>query len=178
VQPHAHWLEAVERVRSRFKGKFTSFSDMSPDQIVTLTGLSHAEAQRAAQREFGEPVHWHGPDTELDAFIQSLLQQGARVLQGGRFLHVSGECNKGAALAWLHGIYRTHAGKNPVLSLAIGDSHNDIAMLEAAEHALVIRSPVHAPPPLRRDRNVTLSTLTGPLGWDEGVRQILKKLSR
>ena len=41
--------------------------------------------------------------------------------------------------------------------------------LEAADEALLIRSPVHDFPALQRDTGVMRSTACGPAGWAEGV---------
>ena len=90
---------------------------------------------------------------------------GATLLQGGRFLHLSGDCDKGRALAWLNRQYAMETGRNPV-TIAIGDSQNDAAMLEAADHALIIQSPSHPPPELKRHDKVLLSEAFGPQGWN------------
>ena len=62
-------------------------------------------------------------------------------------------------------------------TIAIGDSQNDTAMLEAADHALLIRSPSHAPPRLDRKDNVLLTEHFGPEGWNEGMRKLLQQLN-
>ena len=91
-------------------------------------------------------------------------------------MHVSGDCDKGRALLWLNAQYAKALGEMPV-SIAIGDSHNDAAMLEAADHAIIIRSPSHAPPGLSRGEGVLVTQGTGPVGWDEGVRKILETIN-
>ena len=174
--PRHHWLEIIADVSADFTGEFTSFDNLDSGQIVSLTGLSEAAAAQAARREFGEPVHWTGSDKGRQRFIQRLEQGGAHVLQGGRFLHVSGDCDKGRAMQWLNDLYGRQAeGKTPA-SLAIGDSQNDTAMLEAADCALIIRSPSHAAPTLLRSERTLHSSNYGPGGWDEGVRKILYAL--
>jgi len=177
-EPHVYWLGVLQQVSASLaaEAKFTSFSRMAMDEIVQATGLSTADASLARQREYGEPVQWLGNEEDRETFIAELQQMGARVLQGGRFLHVSGMCDKGTALRWLNEQYRRTANGKPPQSIAIGDSQNDVGMLEAADHALIVRSPVHAPPTLQRSKSITISTLTGPKGWDEGVQKILTKL--
>jgi predicted mannosyl-3-phosphoglycerate phosphatase (HAD superfamily) len=103
-------------------------------------------------------------------------QHGATILQGGRFMHVSGDCDKGRALRWLNAQF-AKAWDTPPVCIAIGDSHNDIAMLEAADHAVIIRSPSHEPPALARSDGVYLTEAFGPAGWDEGVRERLKTIN-
>ena len=77
------------------------------------------------------------------------------------------------ALAWLRSTFATAWGTMEIADLAAGDSGNDVAMLEAAQTALVIRSPVNAFPKLKRTGGVIYSTEVGPAGWAEGVGQWL-----
>jgi mannosyl-3-phosphoglycerate phosphatase family protein len=175
--PRAHWLEILAAVAAEFGGDFTRFTDMDTLRIASLTGLSIDAAARAARREFGEPVHWTGSDQARAMFIQALQQKGAHVLQGGRFLHVSGDCDKGSAMQWLQSQFGRQFDGNIPPSLAVGDSQNDAAMLEAADYALVIHSPSAAAPSLSRSGRILHSRIPGPAGWDEGVRRILHSLN-
>ena len=146
---------------------------MKEEVIAQVTGLSYEQAQQANKREFGEPISWLGVDKAKQEFIQWLEEQGGHVLQGGRFLHLSGPCNKGLALTWLSEEYARQDTLIHYKSIAIGDSGNDIAMLEQADLALIIRSPVHAPPKLKRTRGYFISEEFGPRGWNSGLRKIL-----
>lgn len=175
VPPSSHWLQLLAQVEARYPGCYRALSQLSADEIAALTGLPLEDAERAAQREYGEPLQWLGNEQQKIKFMAELVEQGAHFLQGGRFLHLSGECDKGRALRWLSQVYAELWQQQPT-SIAIGDSHNDIAMLEAADRALIIRSPVHAPPQLQRREGVLLSPAEGPQGWAEGLTQILQEL--
>ena len=76
-------------------------------------------------------------------------------------------------LAWLRSQYELQDGGQALQALAIGDGLNDYAMLEAADCALLIRSPAHEFPPLKRDSGVIYSKDFGPAGWAEGVARWL-----
>jgi predicted mannosyl-3-phosphoglycerate phosphatase (HAD superfamily) len=141
-----------------------------------MTGLSVEAAERANHREYSEPVKWLGDAGRRAEFVAALQARGAHPLQGGRFLAVAGDCDKGRALTWLRSVYQQASDLGPVHDLAIGDSGNDVAMLEAAETALVIRSPVNEFPQLKRNQGVIYSRLFGPEGWTEGVEQWLDSL--
>jgi predicted mannosyl-3-phosphoglycerate phosphatase (HAD superfamily) len=97
-------------------------------------------------------------------------------LIGGRFLHVSGQCDKGKAIQWLKRIYEHFCPDKCFTSLAIGDSQNDVAMLETADLALLIPSPVNALPSLKRHHDGMQAAHCGPRGWAEGVQQVLQQL--
>ena len=169
----AHWQSLINALHDEFTDSFATFEQLGVTGIMEKTGLDEASAKLAAQREYGEPVSWQGSESEKQKFIKRLQELGADVLQGGRFMHVSGKCDKGMALKWLTECYAKEKPETNFTSLAIGDSQNDIAMLEAADMALIIRSPVHAMPQLSQQQTVYKSQKYGPEGWVEGVENML-----
>ena len=175
----ARWLAVLDVLQAEYGDEFDSFCRMGVEGIVALTGLSDEEAALANQREFSEPVYWHGSDARRDAFVGELQSRGATVAQGGRFLGVTGACDKGKALQWLADATAACLGCEHIDTLAIGDSGNDVPMLEVADTALVIRSPVHEFPPLARGLGVGVmhSDKPGPDGWNDGVMSWLRERS-
>ncbi|MEH6606891.1 MAG: HAD-IIB family hydrolase [Pseudomonadales bacterium] len=175
-QPRVHWQHLLQQLPSNMQSNYRSFQSMGIRGIIDATGLSPEKAEQANQRLFSEPLLWQGSE-EVKANATTLLKQlGANVLQGGRFVHISGACNKATALNWLAALYQRNCSA-PISSIAIGDSDNDISMLEVADRALVIRSPAHTPPQLERSEQVYLSHAFGPDGWVEGIQFFLQEHS-
>lgn len=172
-----HWIALLALQETQFGGEFETFTSMGIEGIKASTGLSETAAHMANQREFSEPVRWIGSDERKKLFVHTLTQRGATVLQGGRFLHVTGACNKGKALQWLFEQYRCEAPDSSFLTIAAGDSDNDVDMLNAADCAVVIRSPVHEPPKTEHP-HIYLTRETGPQGWVEGVSWFLGAADR
>ena len=168
-----HWLELLEEAKLLFPESFSHFAAMKEEIISEVTGLELSQAVLANQREYGEPISWLGIDSAKELFVQWLEEKGGHVLQGGRFLHLGGLCDKGKALTWLSKEYNKQSKFKDCKSIAIGDSFNDVAMLEKADLALIIRSPVHSPPKLKRVRGFFVSDEFGPTGWNSGLRKIL-----
>ena len=107
--------------------------------------------------------------------MAEVKEAGMTTLQGGRFLHLLGNVDKGAAMLQLQGIYeQIHQKKIPVM--ALGDSANDIAMLENADIPVIVRSPTHGLPDLDTDKKVIISDQCGPEGWNSCVLTIVKKI--
>lgn len=167
------WLDLLAKLFEQFPEEFDHFARAGTAGIMRMTSLPESAAVQANQREYSEPVKWLGTPQRREAFITELRKAGASVLQGGRFLAVAGDCDKGRALAWLRELYRQSVPSQRVHDLAAGDSANDCAMLEAAETALVVRSTVHDFPPLQRSEGVYYSRDYGPAGWAEGVARWL-----
>jgi D-glycerate 3-kinase len=172
VESCEYWQSLLADLPEKFNDCYTSFAQSSIDDIMSMTGLNRESAICSSQRAYGEPLAWSGSEKDKLEFISLLNKRGATILQGGRFMHISGGCDKGQALQWLLEQYQHHAEKR-LTSIAIGDSQNDIQMLEKADIALLIRSPVHDLPTLERDNNLYISKTTGPEGWNEGVNYIL-----
>lgn len=174
--PRQQWLDLLAPLYDESPDDFDHFYNAGVAGIMRMTGLSEALAIEANRREYSEPVKWLGTETAKASFVTRLREAGANVLQGGRFLAVSGDCDKGRALAWLRDVYRGVDGGE--YDLAIGDSGNDVAMLEAAGTALLVRSPVHDFPTLERTASVIKSNGYGPVGWAEGVARWLQDLKQ
>ena len=172
--PRQRWVDLLAELSGQFHQEYDYFYRAGPVGIARLTNLSPAQAQQANQREYSEPVQWQGSPEGKAEFVAALEKRGASVLQGGRFLSVSGACDKGRALRWLRQLFQGAQPERDCHDLAIGDSGNDCAMLEAAETALLVRSPVHDFPPLQRTSGVMHSEGYGPAGWAEGVARWLQ----
>lgn len=168
-----YWLSLLEKVGKSFPDQFTHFSNMTIEEICDSTGLTEEAAQRAADRQYGEPVLWKGSDVEKARFVTELRLKGAKPLQGGRFVHVSGDCDKGAALQWMKSEFNRQYPDLECICIALGDGQNDIAMLEMADVAIRIRSDAHDLPVLNKQDAVFTSTKTGPAGWSECLEKIL-----
>lgn len=167
------WLALLAELFAEFPNEFDHFARAGIEGIVRMTNLSPEAAAEANRREYSEPVKWLGTAARREEFIARLGESGASVLQGGRFMAVAGDCDKGRALVWLRELYRQSRPDRACHDLAAGDSANDCAMLEAAGAALAVRSTVHDYPPLRRKDGVYYSKDYGPAGWAEGVARWL-----
>ena len=172
----AHWTAPLEQLRKQMPDSFTDFATAGVEGIARMTGLNLEQAAMANDREYSEPVQWRGSDEELALFLATLKDAGARVLKGGRFYSVAGDCDKGQALRWLREQYALAAGAATVYDLAIGDGANDVPMLEIAHRALQIPAPDRPLPVLTRTDGVIVGEGMGPEAWAWGVREWLRGL--
>ncbi len=172
--PRAFWLAVLHQLHSEFPDCFASFAEMGAEKVASQTGLSLTQARLACNRHWSEPVQWLGSEQAKKCFIARLKEQGANPLQGGRFLSVSGECDKGQAMKWLAEQYAKFHPDAEVRTLALGDGENDIAMLEAADLAVIIASSHHSPPVIQHSSQ-RLTSGIGPAGWAEAIEHFFFK---
>lgn len=177
VAGRAHWLALLEAAFAAGGRVARGFSEMSSEEIAALTKLPQAQAVLAATREYGEPLTWLAPPEQRSAFLDYLSRHDAVILHGGRFSHLLGRTDKGRALQWLQCYFAAKWGERPI-SIAAGDSQNDAAMLEAADWALLVRSPSHRPPFVNRSHRLRVSDDDGPAGWAQGIAEILAEIER
>ncbi len=171
-----HFKAMIDKLSKEFDGEFETFSSMSINRIMEVTGLSQENATLASTREFGEPVNWLGSEERREEFINRLNAMGAKPVLGGRFLHICGNCSKGRALKWLTSEYQRQFPETKVTSVALGDGPNDIAMLEVADYAVIVASPVNPPPILQRTNRTINTQHHGPEGWTEALEYLIPRL--
>lgn len=150
---------------------FRGFSDMTTDEVASLTGLSRSAAERARRRVASEPVLWEGSEAQLGMFRAELTEQKLDLVGGGRLLHVGSHINRGRALARLWRLLRFQFGIHAV-TVACGDAPNDLPMMERADHAIVF--PARDGGYLSPDNpNTYRAPVAGPSAWFEAVRGVL-----
>lgn len=165
-------LDAAHGLRAREGYQFAGFADWSTTELAGLTGLSAEQAEASGTRLATEPIHWEDSEANRLRFAASLATQGIRMLKGGRFWHLMGPADKADGL-WA--VRQYFEQKEPAAAwqvLALGDSANDTAMLDAADIAVVVP---HATGP--RIQSQAARVLHAPYpasaGWNAAVLSLL-----
>jgi len=169
--PYADLRKALEALRK--KGcRVRGFGDMSAEEVAALTGLSAVEAARAKLRDFDEPFVLERDDaSQLQAVVQGIRDQGFQWTRG-RFFHILGNSDKGKAVRILTSLYKERFGE--VVTVALGDSPNDIPMLRAVDHPVVVQHPDGSYDGdvcrcLVGDGRLIKAAGVGPEGWNRAV---------
>jgi len=148
----------------------TRLSQCTVEQAVSLTGLTEQQAANAIAREYSEPLIWLSDETSLADFKRHLAEHALTTLQGGRFLHVIGDCDKGRSTLRLLEYYPADTK-----TIILGDSANDAAMLSVADISVIVNSPSNHQ--LRELLTPDIQTIsTAPKGWQEAIREVFPQL--
>ena len=169
-------LRTARRLRADHQYQFRGFSDMSDAEVAACTGLSVAAATRARRRRCSEPLQWLDTAAAFAQFRQAVETAGLQLVQGGRFWHLMGSHDKASAMQRLCEQSRS-AGFQGFSTVALGDSPNDIPMLEAVDIPLLIRRPDGGCLSLQTERPAPCSALPGPGGWNQMMLQQLDAAS-
>lgn len=168
----------ISETRKNYDWMFEGFNDWTPTQISQQTGLDMASAEQASLKEFSEPFIWNDSAAALTRFIRLAEKSGLTVLQGGRFYHLQGNTDKAKPLNWLKQNGRAalagmSSGNCTLNLICLGDSDNDVAMLNSADYPVCVRSPNADFPAVSNQNSVYYTQGFGPVGWSEAVLSIL-----
>ena len=166
-------LTQLHALRSKRGYRFRGFADLNSEDVAQLTGLGIEAAAMARQRAASEPLLWDDSEEALENFQKDLQLLQLGLTRGGRFYHVMGLTDKAQALQLLTERYRRTWPDRQWTTVALGDGPNDVAMLEAADIAVIIPPATGEPIKLNRSDNVICPDAAGPRGWQIAIRRIM-----
>ena len=110
------------------------FNDLNHKQIFELTGLSDQSIIRALDRKWSVPF-LNPPDDIFEKIKHICKSYNVHVFKGNRMSHLlSSKSHKGEAVDKL----KLHLQNKDVKIIALGDSQNDLPLLEYADISIVI----------------------------------------
>jgi mannosyl-3-phosphoglycerate phosphatase len=164
------WIrEQFMRFRDELQMPVKGFGDMTPYEVASLTGLSLDEAVLAKQRDYEEPFVFPGAADER--MLRAIEAAGLRWTQG-RLFHLMGDHHKGKAVALLRTLFER--AKGPAISAGLGDSLNDLPLLMAVDHPVLIRRADGSHDPRINIPGLYRTQKIGPAGWNEAVHKLLE----
>jgi len=176
AEPYKHILKALNTIQKDHNFDITGFNDMDVNQVMALTGLDEKSAKAAKEREATEPLVWNDTDESLLKFTKLLQAHNLTLTKGGRFYHIMSPVNKGESIKYLMEKYRSLEPDVHWISAGLGDSYNDISMLEQVDFPVLIKNPHGNTPDVSHIENIIKSDLAGPLGWNIEVLNIINTI--
>ena len=166
--------KALEEIR--FAGfAVKGFGDMSAREVAALTGLKVSDAELAKERDFDEPFIFKGNKEQRERLKKEIQQKGYYTTEG-ELLHIMGDSDKGRAVTLVKDLYAQHYGT--IVTVALGDSPNDVEMLKNVDYPIVVR---------KKDGSYNRNIISevpgcmkadgiGPAGWNGAVKKLLETL--
>jgi mannosyl-3-phosphoglycerate phosphatase len=154
------------------KLEFSSMSEMSTSDVASATGLSEDHARLAQDRSFDLAFVVRGA-FDLGVLEAEVKGRGLKLTRGARFLHLTGDIDKGRAVARLAEFFETQSG-DKLSTIGLGDSENDLPMLREVDIPVIIPNPGSEAPVSLDAPNLVFASHPGPKGWNEVVLSLLK----
>ena len=154
-----------ERSRCRVWG----FHDMTAHEVAAACDFPLEQAVLAKQRQFDEPFLIRDPAL-AGGLAFAIEELGRRCTRGGRFWHIVGTNDKGAAVVSVSVLFKRFFGS--LRTIGLGDGLNDATFLRAVNVPVLIPSAqtMRLKSSIRRGM---VTRLAGPEGWNEAVLSLL-----
>ena len=157
--------------------ELVALEDLSEEQGEALTGLRGQALASAQRRQWSVPF-LTAPEALRAPLRQLAAQHQLLVVQGNRMSHLlSGGSHKGRAVE----VLKQHLQQPDVAVLGLGDSPNDLPMLEAVDQAVVVPG-AQGPHPVFQDAIASGRFQLAPAphgeGWALAVTAWLASQSR
>ena len=166
----------LSNISKKVNCHLTPLNDLSKKQIFELTGLSDQGITRALDRHWSVPF-LNPPDHIFENVKLICDSYNVHVFKGNRMSHLlSSESHKGQAVS----ILKRHLQNQDVKIIALGDSQNDLPLLEYADISIVIPS-INGPNKYLKagiDKGkFILANAPHAQGWSNSVEDILKNIN-
>jgi mannosyl-3-phosphoglycerate phosphatase len=167
------YLELIREfkdIQKKLGIKVKSTSELSPQEITQFTALSLKEARLSKKREYGEPFLVDSLSSEdKQRLFEEINKRGLHYTQGNIFYHLHGNNNKGKAAKRLIEIYRRDY--DTVTSVGLGDSPNDLTLLQSVNIPILIRKKdlSYNKEVKEKVNGLFISPDAGPSGWNHMI---------
>lgn len=165
--PHKELKDALKSISKQTGINIKGISEMGVSEIMKNTGLDEESAKLASKRDYGEPFLIEGDEDAAEIVKDQIYNKGYRYTRGGRFHHILGANDKGKAVRILTDLYKNEAGY--IETVGIGDSLNDLPMLETVDIPVLVQKPDGRYDAGIRLNNLILADGIGPRGWNSAI---------
>ncbi|MAU29314.1 MAG: hypothetical protein CMJ07_09040 [Pelagibacterales bacterium] len=169
-----------EEIRSIFNKNITKehklnckFIKLMPlSEKIKILGLSSSKITDALDRNYSHPLIFLGSNKEKNLLIKNVNNLGLKLHEGDRVLNLGDNVAKGKAMKKFMKLLNIEK----FLTIAVGDSKNDIDMLEASDFPCLVYNKLANLSNINTKRYF-LSKSEAPLGWSEVIDRVLTKIN-
>ena len=159
-----------------FQMRCLFLKDMSSLEQMKILGLNKKYLPFALNRDFSMPLVFNGSKVLVNEFNGFLKKIGMKLHEGGRIYNICDDCSKGKAMTTLIEKLKNELNFS-IYTIVIGDSPNDISMLNVSDQPCIIPLPNKKNLYHLKDQKIIRATQSAPQGWEEVVRASLKKIN-
>jgi mannosyl-3-phosphoglycerate phosphatase len=124
-------------------------------------------------REYDEPFLIYGDENVKERVKNEITRRGFKHTEGGIFHHIMGDNDKGKTVKILTNLFKQKFSH--LKTIAIGDSLNDLPMLQAADIPILAQKPDGQYDSRIRLDNLVFAEGVGPEGWNKAIVNFLEK---
>jgi mannosyl-3-phosphoglycerate phosphatase family protein len=171
-------------IRKKYDINFKGVADFSIEELSNLVSISKEQSKRMAKRDYGETI-LQIQRNDISRFFKYVKAEGMKVIYGGRFFDVTIGTDKGLAVGLLKRLFNNKL-HNDVTFFGIGDSTNDVPMLNLMDVPILVQRPNSS---WLNNEEIKMKTESdsvgidfariikvegvGPNGWENAINKII-----
>ncbi|MHC4268628.1 MAG: HAD-IIB family hydrolase [Planctomycetota bacterium] len=168
-------LDVFERVKKNTGINLKTIKEFTVDELIRLTGLSKEEACLAQKREYILPFIIDGEQEDVENIKREIHSLGLNYTEGVRFVYLMDRNDKGKAVKILVNIFRKNFPESKIVTVGLGDSLNDLPMLEAVDKAILVQKISGSYEDRIKVDGLVYADGIGPVGWNKAVLGLFSK---
>ena len=168
-------IGAFEKIKRKSGVNTKGINELTLDEVVQLTELSEDEATLALKREYTLPFVVYDGGGEVRSIKEEIAISGLNYTEGAKFMYLMGENDKGKAVKILADIYRRNYPETEITTVGIGDSLNDLPMLEVVDRPFLVKKVSGNYDERIKVENLVFADGIGPVGWNKVILQLLNE---
>ena len=183
LNPHALNAKTIKKILTKniFKKYLSNvefIENLSFANQKIITKLNYNQLENFNAREYTVPVLWHGIKDLKKKFEESLFKHHLKITFGGKLYNISGLHSKVDSINYFTDYYKRKFKTKKLITISLGDSQNDIEILNNSNYSGIIKSNTYRITNIRKKNNIFRSFTQPPHGWVEILKKIIVKMER
>jgi mannosyl-3-phosphoglycerate phosphatase len=170
---HEILINELNSIKKAQRIKLKGLSEMTIKELSEVSGLNREQTKLAKKREYDEPFIMYGDHSDRETIKREIIGRGLKHTEGGIFHHIMGDNDKGRAAKILISLFK-HKFPN-LKTIGLGDSINDLPMLEAVDVPILVKKPSGQCDPRINVPNLVFAQGIGPEGWNNAILNCLEE---
>ncbi len=168
-------VDAFKQIKRNTGLNIKSIAELKVDEVVELTGLSREEASLAQKRKYTLPFIINGREEDVKNIKNEIRSLNLNYTEGARFVHLMGANDKGKAVKILGDIFKKNYPETRIVTVGLGDSLNDLPMLEAVDKAFLVKKESGNYEKRIKIEGLVYADGIGPVGWNKAILSLFNE---
>ena len=162
----------------KFLHNIEFIENLPNSEITKITKLKHNQLESFNSREYTIPILWNGDKKLKNEFQKILFKYNLKITFGGKLNNISGLHSKVDSMNFFTNQYRLKFRSKKIITTSLGDSQNDIEILNNTNYSGIIKADSYNIFNLNKKNNIFRSFTGAPHGWVEVLKKILIKMEK
>ena len=168
--------KCLNNLNIKYPDSFLKIKDLNIEDQMKITSLNKEQLLNFYKRDFSVSLLWNSSTRLLNDFNKNIESYNLKITFGGKMFNISGNHNKLDALKYFEKFYENNFDKRNSTTISIGDSQNDIEILNYTDYSGIVRRKDKKKIKLLKSKKVYKSKNIAPKGWIEVLNLIRKDM--